>query len=126
MEKDQAASPGSPVDLLRRTYNGTDWLDRIEAAEKLRTLINDEQVSAVIGARREAESWASIGKVLGLTRQGAFNRFGGLIQRYERTGLLARVDSDEGLEMNEQEARAHASELIASIGRGGPPQPADQ
>jgi hypothetical protein len=46
----------------------------------------------VLRARMARVTWEAIGAALGTSRQGAFNRYGALVQRYERAGLLDAGD----------------------------------
>jgi len=41
---------------------------------------------AVIGARMGGASWIAIGRAVGISRQGAWNRWGAMIRRNEDAG----------------------------------------
>lgn len=53
-----------------------DPIGRIVAASKTAATATDELHVAVAAAREAGVTWASIGEVLGITRQAAFQRFG--------------------------------------------------
>ena len=91
------APPDSPTGRLHRAYNSADLGDAIAAVEELRADLDSQQLQLVIRARQERTTWEAIGTAIGTTRQGAFNRFGALVQRYEGTGLLDGVGDDADL-----------------------------
>lgn len=51
-------------------------LRRIAAAAKTLDEADAELTAAVVAAREAGDSWAMIGTALGISRQGAFQRFG--------------------------------------------------
>lgn len=109
--------PDSPQGRLNRAYQSPDVLDALNAIEELRADLDEQLVSRVIGARRHRFTWQQIGDAVGATRQGAFNRFGGMIQRYEQAGVLKKVADDTDLVMDKDQARAMSVQLTASACR---------
>ncbi len=63
-------------------------MDRVAATVQLRRWVTDIEIQAVIGARMARCTWAEIGTGAGTTKQGAYNRWGKMIDRYEAAGLL--------------------------------------
>ncbi|HEX3539378.1 MAG TPA: hypothetical protein VHT75_02935 [Acidimicrobiales bacterium] len=63
-------------------------LDRLAAIAELNTWIGDQEKEAVIGARLTRCTWAEIGDAVGVTEEDAQHRWGPMIARYERSGLL--------------------------------------
>jgi hypothetical protein len=84
--------PDSPAGRLHRAYNAPDLLEALTAVEELRADLEGHQLQLVLRARKGQVTWEAIGAALGTSRQGAFNRYGAVVQRYERTGLLAGVE----------------------------------
>lgn len=54
---------------------------RIAAAARQLAEVDAELTAAVIAAREAGDSWAMIGTALGISRQGAFQRFGKIAPR---------------------------------------------
>lgn len=81
------APPDSPAGRLHRAYNAPNLLDAIAAVEALRADLVAHQLALVARARKAPITWEAIGAALGTSRQGAFNRYGALVQRDERVGL---------------------------------------
>lgn len=100
------AAPDSPSGRLHRAYNSVHLDDAIAAVEKLRADLDHQQLQLVIRARQDGTTWETIGTAIGTTRQGAFNRFGALVQRYEGAGLLDGVGADADLLLNADDAGA--------------------
>jgi hypothetical protein len=75
----RATTGGAPVPAA---------LDRLSAIQELRVWLDDEELQAVIGCRMARVTWAEIGQATGTSKQGAFNRWGPQIRRYEAAGLL--------------------------------------
>ena len=91
----------SPRGMLQRALFSTSTdpvraLDRITAIDELRRRLEEEEKMAVIGARRARCTWTEIGAAIGTSRQGAFNRWGDMVRRFENAGLLDDVEADEG------------------------------
>lgn len=63
-------------------------LDRVSATVLLRHWVDQIEIQAVIGARMARCTWAELGTAAGTTKQGAYNRWGKRIDRYEAAGLL--------------------------------------
>lgn len=82
------APPDSPAGRLHRAYNAPDPLEAVVAVEELRADLEGHQLQLVLRARMGKVTWEAIGTALGTSRQGAFNRYGAVMQRYERAGLL--------------------------------------
>ncbi|HEX3393682.1 MAG TPA: hypothetical protein VHS52_04065 [Acidimicrobiales bacterium] len=91
------APPDSPGGRLHRAFKSPDHLDAIAAVEELRGDLEARQVELVIAARAGGTTWEAIGAVIGTSRQGAFNRFGALVQHHEVVGPLGEEvhDTDE-------------------------------
>jgi hypothetical protein len=71
---------GWDVKLARRAKwwrNAKTGRDRIDVALILARNADDMLAEAVAQARAEGQSWAAIGEALGVTRQTAWERFGG-------------------------------------------------
>lgn len=88
--------PDSPRGMLNRALDATmadhdRALDRIAAIHQLRQFLDNEEKMAVIGARNARCTWAELGAAIGTSRQGAFNRWGEMVSRYEKAGLLKDV-----------------------------------
>ena len=97
-------APDSPAGRLHRAYNSADLDDAIAAVEELRADLDHQQLQLVIRARQGGITWEAVGAAIGTTRQGAFNRFGALVQRYERAGLLDGVSDDVDLVLDADNA----------------------
>ncbi len=69
-------------------------LDRLSAIQLLRARLDEEEKEAVIGARLARCTWTEMGQAVGVSRQGAWNRWGPMVQRYEAAGLM-RADLPE-------------------------------
>jgi hypothetical protein len=69
-------------------------LDRLRAVRELRGWLAEQEQHAVIGARMARATWTEIGEAWGTSRQGAFNRWGDRIKRFEASGVLATVAAD--------------------------------
>ena len=85
--------PDSPAGRVQRVLQGTlgnrrAALDRLAAIDELRSWLADQETEAVIGARLGRATWAEMGTAVGITRQGAFNRWGQTVKAYEAAGLL--------------------------------------
>jgi len=94
---DCPAPPDSPRGRLERAMQSTlgrpgAALDRLAAVAELRTWLDEQEQMAVIGARMDRVSWMAIGRAVGTSRQGAWNRWGAMIRRYEDAGLLDRAE----------------------------------
>lgn len=70
-------------------------LDRLAAIDELRKSLDEQEEMAVIGARMARVTWAEMGQAVGTSRQGAFNRWGAAIKRYEAAGLVDAVSEEE-------------------------------
>ncbi len=46
------------------------------AIEELRAWLAEQETEAVLGARLQRATWAEMGEAVGITRQGAFSRWG--------------------------------------------------
>lgn len=110
--------PDSPSGRLQRAYNSADLHDAIAAVEELRADLDSQQLQLVIRARQGGTTWETIGTAIGTTRQGAFNRFGALVQRYERAGLLDGVSDDADLVLGADDAGALSAAIVEQAGRG--------
>lgn len=69
------------IDVLAELLSGIDpaWrggLDTVQALRMIRETAESALTEAVAQARAEGESWDSIGRALGTTRQSAHERFG--------------------------------------------------
>lgn len=89
--------PDSPAGRVHRVLRGTlanrhAAIDRLAAIDELRSWLATQEAEAVIGARLARATWAEMGSAVGVTRQGAFNRWGQTVKSYEDAGLL-RVDA---------------------------------
>lgn len=86
-----ASSPSGMVHrVLRGTINDRHAaIDRLTAIEELGAWLTEEEQKAVIGARLARATWTEMGRAVGITRQGAFNRWGATIKAYEAAGLLS-------------------------------------
>lgn len=58
----------------------------------------------------------AIGMAIGTTRQGAFNRFGALVQRYEVAGLLDEVSDGADLVLDDGEAKMLSTAIVEKAG----------
>jgi hypothetical protein len=63
-------------------------LDRLAAIAEVDTWLGDQEKEAVLGARIARCTWAEIGDAVGVTGDDARRRWGPMIARYERAGLL--------------------------------------
>ena len=52
-----------------------DWLGEIARTQKLKDDISSTQIAAIKGARKAGHAWKAIGEALGITQQGARQRF---------------------------------------------------
>ncbi len=85
--------PDSPAGRVHRVLRGTlgnrhAALDRLVAIDELRAWLAEAEPQAVIGARLERATWAEMGDAVGITRQGAFGRWGSIVKGYEAAGVL--------------------------------------
>lgn len=79
-----AALDDSPLTHLRHAITeallalerGDGPLPRLAAAREVRRLAEELELRAIADARAERASWAKIGTIYGLTKQGAQQRFG--------------------------------------------------
>jgi hypothetical protein len=95
------APASSPMGLLRRAgpqgtlgQNASAALERLRAVRELRGWLEEQEQHAVIGARMARATWTEIGEAWGTSRQGAFNRWGDRITRFEASGVLDAVAAD--------------------------------
>ncbi|MGH9069232.1 MAG: hypothetical protein ACRD0J_17350 [Acidimicrobiales bacterium] len=68
-------------------------LDRLAAIDELRAWLGEQEQQTVIGARMARATWAEMGAAVGVSRQGAWNRWGPVVKRYEQAGLLDKGPS---------------------------------
>jgi hypothetical protein len=92
------APPDSPRGQLGRAMRATlndptAALDRLAAIAELRSWLEEQEQMAVIGARMSRATWAEMGSAIGTSRQGAWNRWGTMVRRYEEAGLLDDHDT---------------------------------
>jgi len=85
--------PDSLAGRIHRVLRGTlgnrhAALDRLVALEELRGWLAEQEIEAVIGARMARATWAEMGDAVGITRQGAFGRWGAIVKGYEAAGVL--------------------------------------
>lgn len=86
--------PDSPTGLLYRIMGRSTSgsperaLDRLVAVQALKARLDQEELEAVIGGRMARCTWTEMGETLGISRQGAWNRWGEMVHRYEAVGLL--------------------------------------
>ncbi len=112
-----AAPPDSPNGRLYRAYNAPEPVEALAAVEELRADLDARQLQLVIAARQGGVTWEAVGAALGTSRQGAFNRFGALVQRYERAGLLDGVSGDADLVLGADDAGALSAAIVAQTAR---------
>ncbi len=63
--------------------------DRLAAIKELLDDLAEAEEEAIIAARMAKVSWSEIGRAYGgMTRQGAFNKWGAMVNRFEAAGLL--------------------------------------
>lgn len=71
----------SPTTRLRRAMEALDTaldpMGRVKATQRVREAAEDLERDAVKAARKAGHSWASIGHVFGVSKQGAQQRFRG-------------------------------------------------
>ena len=65
----------SPSDLLDRALTPGDSLERLRALTALQAFLSTLTDDAVAAARSEGASWTAIGEALGVSRQGARQKF---------------------------------------------------
>ncbi len=111
------APPDSPNGRLYRAYNASSPVEALAAVEELRADLDARQLQLVIAARQGEDTWEAVGAALGTSRQGAFNRFGALVQRYERAGLLDGVSGDADLVLGADDAGALSAAIVAQTAR---------
>ncbi len=97
-------APHTPEDLIRTVY-GNDELAGLAALHQLRADLLEREQQLVVSARIRRRTWAEIGAALGTSRQGAFNRFGDVMDRFERTGVLVPVSATGDLELDSRGPR---------------------
>lgn len=83
----------SPAGRVHRVVRGTlndrrAALDRLAAIDELRGWLAEQEQEAVVGARLARATWAEMGSAVGISRQGAFNRWGSAVKNLEAAGLL--------------------------------------
>lgn len=83
-------SPAGRVQRVLRSRLGNRHaaLDALVAIDELRAWLAEQEPQAVIGARIARATWAEMGEAVGITRQGAFNRWGAVVKGYEAAGVL--------------------------------------
>ncbi|MGH9277806.1 MAG: hypothetical protein ACRD12_06815 [Acidimicrobiales bacterium] len=82
-------------ELLEAAF-GNDELAGLAAIRLLRHDLLQREQQLVISARLRRHTWAEIGVALATSRQGAFNRFGEMVNRFEQTGALEpNADTDQ-------------------------------
>jgi len=102
LNDDCPRSPDSPAGVLFRimgrptTGSPERALDRMVAVQALKARLDQEEQDAVIGGRMARCTWAEMGQAVGTSRQGAWNRWGEMIHRYEAAGLLQPGDHFPG------------------------------
>jgi hypothetical protein len=63
--------------------------DRLAAIKELLDDLAEAEEEAIIAARMAKVSWSEIGRAYGgMTRQGAFNKWGAMVNRFEAAGVL--------------------------------------
>ena len=93
LQDDCPAPADSPRGRLNRAMqpvlnDRTAAIDRLAAIDELRTWLDEQEAMAVIGARMARATWAEMGAAVGTSRQGAHNRWGATVKRYEQAGFL--------------------------------------
>jgi ribosomal protein S27E len=74
---------------LRETVTDpTVALDRLNALDRLRLLVDGLERQAVLGARRAGCTWLEMGAALGVTRRRAVSRWRPQVRRWEAAGLI--------------------------------------
>ena len=78
----------SPLSRIRNALDSyasaSDVLTAVDAARRLREAADDLESAAIGAARRSGVTWAAIGTLYGLTKQGAQQRFRP-VEKAERT-----------------------------------------
>lgn len=72
-------APKAPISRIKAAttaYGSTaDSLEQLDAARRLREAADELEAAAIRGARKHGVTWAAIGALYGLTKQGAQQRF---------------------------------------------------
>lgn len=85
----------SPAGRLARAYD-VDALDALVAIEELRQDLEELEARQLVAAREARRTWAEIGAGVGLSRQAAWKRYGRLVDRLTREGLMEPLEADQG------------------------------
>lgn len=85
--------PTSPAGRVRRALGGTltdrrAAVDRLAAVDELRGWLSEQEREAVLGARLARVTWVEMGAAVGISRQGAHNRWGAIVKNLEAAGVL--------------------------------------
>lgn len=75
-----AETLASAIDALHEAISGADPLERIELWRSLRERIDVGIDQAVAGARMSGDSWDSIGRAAGMSRQAAHGRWAKVLE----------------------------------------------
>ena len=99
------------IDALHEAISGAGPLERIELWRSLRERIDVGIDQAVAGARMSGDSWDSIGRAAGMTRQAAHGRWAKVLE-----------PADTG-EPSDQEPKAPKTPAVKAIRRAQPGEP---
>jgi hypothetical protein len=86
------------LDAVVRRLGGGDALGALEAVVRARAGLDQLERQAVAGMREGGSSWADVGRVLGVTKQAAQQRYGPPAtpwRRQPRQGVADQVDGAE-------------------------------
>ena len=106
-----AETLASAIDALHEAISGAGPLERIELWRSLRERIDVGIDQAVAGARMSGDSWDSIGRAAGMTRQAAHGRWAKVLD-----------PADTG-EPSDQEPKAPKTPAVKAIRRAQPGEP---
>ena len=101
----------SVIDALHEAISGAGPLERIELWRSLRERIDEGIDEAVAGARMSGDSWDSIGRAAGMSRQAAHGRW------------AKGLDPADTGEPSDQEPKAPKAPAAKAIRRAQPGEP---